>query len=418
MKINKQIYLFSSVYLTSMSSSKSKSRDSKKKKPDSDDESEPKKKKNKKDVKKEEKTKTKEVKKEEVKKESKKEEEVKKEAKEEVKKEAKEEVKKEAKKEDVKKEEVKKEVKKEAKEEVKKEVKKEAKKEEVKKIEKVVSLKEFIFNLLKTETDIEEKVCNELLSKYISEFEKCFTHKSIDPVNNYEYYELMGDSVVAPAVLQYCSAKFPNFKNANGVKFLARQKMLIANKLYLSNMAHSLGFDKYIRFSEEDKSIQIQRRDENIRDKKIVSNSLKEDCFEAFVGCLMMCVNEYIPNKDLGIVCGLKFVKKQLDKIKIPSTREELWDSKSIIKEIFDRRKHTHKEDKLWYTFEESKIGSGDSEHTLYTCTVHVIVEGREQAIGMGSDPKKSVSEQKAADQAMKTLKSLGIDVNKQFKPK
>ena len=47
----------------------------------------------------------------------------------------------------------------------------------------------------------------------MKEFTKSFTHKSIDPVHNYEYYETLGDVTSNKIVVWYFHRRFPDLFN-------------------------------------------------------------------------------------------------------------------------------------------------------------------------------------------------------------
>ena len=171
-----------------------------------------------------------------------------------------------------------------------------------------------------------------ILSKDNIYFEKyccVFTHKSVNKLHNYEYYELLGDQTMNKIILFYLKDKFPFLGNAEGIKVLSRLKINLVSKLTYSKWAEDLGFLPFISCDEE------------IRKKS--ANSLLEDVLEAFCG-----LSEIIADKEVKGYTGLyfisKFVEQLLDTTSISLEYTSLYDSVTRLKELFDKyNSHTYK---------------------------------------------------------------------------
>ena len=74
--------------------------------------------------------------------------------------------------------------------------------------------------------------------KVIDTYEKAFTHKTFDPVNNYECFEFLGDGTVNNSVGWYLYNKFPEYANSiNPSEVLTRAKITIIQARSLANFA-------------------------------------------------------------------------------------------------------------------------------------------------------------------------------------
>jgi dsRNA-specific ribonuclease len=173
--------------------------------------------------------------------------------------------------------------------------------------------------------NIKEKYVNILLSdENILFFSKAFTNKSAYPElpeYNYEVFEQMGDLTANKFIVNYMYKKFPQLDCPTCVKIVARLRINYGAKQSFYEIANSLGFWDFIRADEETK-----------KNKK----KLLEDVFEAFFG-----VTELILDSVFTIGVGYAICYSILENIfnkKIISLRyEDLYDSKTILKQLFDK---------------------------------------------------------------------------------
>jgi len=158
------------------------------------------------------------------------------------------------------------------------------------------------------------------------EFTKAFTHKSIDPVENYEFYEILGDSTTNKVVVWYFIRRFPEvFNDAKGkggnmgpVAIMARLKQNGVSKSTYSQFSETLQFWDFIRRSEE----------ENKNRRKLM-----EDVFEAFCGCLELLVDTKV-TEHCGYGIIYKIMKTLMDSTEVSLERKDLYDPKSRLNEI------------------------------------------------------------------------------------
>ena len=176
----------------------------------------------------------------------------------------------------------------------------------------------------------------ELSSKYIDlltddsamiEFTKSFTHKSVSPVDNYEFYEIVGDATTNKVVVLYFVRRFPElFNEAKGkggnmgpVGVMARLKQNGISKKTYSKFADSLGFWKFARYNV----------DEHQKDK----TKILEDIFESFCGCLELLIDIRVTMHS-GYCIIYKIMKTLMDELEIKLDRESLYDAKSRLNEV------------------------------------------------------------------------------------
>lgn len=183
------------------------------------------------------------------------------------------------------------------------------------------SFKEFIYKFLKR-SKLKRKYMKELTSPVnMKIYESVFTHISIDPDNNYEFYEILGDVTLNKCIVWYIKDRFPMLQNALGVKIIARLRINMVSKKNFSIISQKMGFLPYIRADEEHKSTKL--------------SSLLEDVFEAFFGATEFIIDRMI---SVGSGYGIcyQLLKSILDEEYISLKYEDLYDPITRLKETFD----------------------------------------------------------------------------------
>jgi dsRNA-specific ribonuclease len=167
-------------------------------------------------------------------------------------------------------------------------------------------------------------------------YEAAFTHKSIDPISNYERFEILGDITCNKFLVWYFSRRFPKLFSTQGVKIIAELRIKYGSKIIFSPLALELGFMPYISA--------IQGEFE------MSETSLREDVFEAFIGVteyiLDIRSNEIVKTKrnSGNIIVGVGYaicydiLKVVFDSKDIDISYQGLHSPVSRLKEIFDRR--------------------------------------------------------------------------------
>jgi dsRNA-specific ribonuclease len=164
-------------------------------------------------------------------------------------------------------------------------------------------------------------------------YSHAFTHKSIHPENNYEYYEWMGDSTANNCVCWYLTTRFPQLKKPKAVKILARLKINLGSKKTFYELSQKLGFWDYISAGEE----QIKRNGEftTIIVKQVKKKDLLEDTLEAFIGVTQTLIDTHL-KEGAGFRFCYNFIKRLYDETDISLAYTDLYDAKTRLKEMFD----------------------------------------------------------------------------------
>ena len=115
----------------------------------------------------------------------------------------------------------------------------------------------------------------------ITYYERAFTHKSYDPINNYEFLEFLGDGTVNNCTKWYISRKFNEYDlTLQPQEPLSRLMITIVQNKTLADLAFKMGFWAYLRSS-------MSQRQSDMKD-------MLEDMFESFIGTTQWVIDEYI----------------------------------------------------------------------------------------------------------------------------
>lgn len=226
-------------------------------------------------------------------------------------------------------------------------------------------------------------------------YSQIFTHPSIDPQNNYEFYEILGDSSANRSIVWYLSRRFPQLNCPEGVKIMARLKIHLVSKQTFYTLAESLGFWPFISATVDERQTKM---------KKIL-----EDVFEAFIGATELMLDEKI-RRGVGNAVTYNIIASLFDDLEISLDYNVLFDAKTRLKEIFD-------------LFSKRGIGKLEYESLrddklFNTVVFQVTPEGKRIQIGSAKASLKIDAEQRAAEVAIRTLAQRGISkpVPEEFK--
>lgn len=187
-------------------------------------------------------------------------------------------------------------------------------------------LREFITSLLREYPKLSMKNIEKILTNdSMEQFKKAFTTPDADPNNNYEFYEMLGDSTSNNCIVWYFQRRF--FKNVelittskgtmSPLAIMGRLKQEGASVRQFSKFSNQLGFLPYITMT-------------NIEYEK--PTKILEDVFESFIGCLVYHVEKTF-GLHTGMTIAYPFIEKLFDKENISITKEKLYDAKSILNE-------------------------------------------------------------------------------------
>jgi dsRNA-specific ribonuclease len=172
---------------------------------------------------------------------------------------------------------------------------------------------------------------------------QAMTHPYFEPIENYEWFEMMGDAILNKCMVYYINHRYPFLHNHQGVKVIARLKINLVSKKTFADISCRLGLPKYIRFRD------------NL--PKVNPKSLFEDVLESFFG-----VTEWLMDKhfDMGsghVVC-YRILKRIMDSIPISLKYEDLFDNITRLKETFDMYKM-----QLWGHIRYENVRDDNGQH-------------------------------------------------------
>ena len=158
----------------------------------------------------------------------------------------------------------------------------------------------------------------------MKQFGNAFTSELVDEQNNYQVFEQLGDLSGNKFIVGYMYRRFPQLRNSRCVKIVARLRINYGAKESFSKIAGKLDFWKYITAPID------------LRKRKM--KPLLEDVFEAFLGALEMILDDAI-RIGVGYAVVYDILKILFDEIPISLKYEDLYDSKTRLKELFDAYK-------------------------------------------------------------------------------
>ena len=228
---------------------------------------------------------------------------------------------------------------------------------------------------------------NAFTSNSVTAYIDSSTGKIVEDKNsgdNYEIYEKLGDGVFDNFIGWYAFRRFGHLNTVKQVKVLHIIRSKYGSKKEFAPIAEKLGFWPFISAS----LYQI-----NTKKKKLL-----EDVFEAFLGA-----TSYILDKNfrygVGYAICYDILANIFDEIQISTEFQELVDSVTKLKEIFDKKKI---EGDLFYDYIK-----GDK---FIKVNVFRIVLGKYIQIGKGVAAIKADAKQNAAQNALEYLKSIGVE--------
>ena len=181
--------------------------------------------------------------------------------------------------------------------------------------------KKFIRFLLKF-SNLKESEIDILLDNGMQVYAQAFTHPTAHLHVNYEFLEFLGDLTLNKAIGWVMARKFPQLHQPNGVKVMARLKIQLVSKMVFSSVADRLHFlpfissDAYARNFEKESTL--------------------EDCFEAFFGATEMLIDLHYAS-GAGYATCYSMIEQFMRSVPISLKFEDLYDSKTRLKELFDK---------------------------------------------------------------------------------
>ena len=232
-----------------------------------------------------------------------------------------------------------------------------------------------------------------------------FTSELVDPDNNYQVLEMIGDLSGNKFIVNYMYERFPQLDCAEGVKVVARLRINYGAKESFCEIARKLGFWPFISATND------------LRQRKM--KPLLEDVFEAFLGA-----TERILDKRRRVGVGYAIVHDILtsifDDMNISLRYEDLYDSKTRLKELFDMHESSigplvYKENKremimqsTAYRVKGGKYAEKVDNNGNISVNKKKIIGGQYIKLGEGSASLKADAQQNAATAALDFLNKQG----------
>jgi dsRNA-specific ribonuclease len=256
--------------------------------------------------------------------------------------------------------------------------------------------KDFIRGLV-SRGNLTEKYINILTGKEgMDLYSMVFTNPTADPQNNYEMMEMVGDATCNTCLVWYFFRKYPNLNNKEGVKIIAKLKIFYAATKTFFRIAERYGFMPFISARE--------KRLFHLREKTM------EDCFEAFFGATAYLLDTYV-RVGVGYAICYEIFKSFFDELVIETRYYRLVDNITKLKELSDSHPVLPRTGsrimRIEYVkggFEKKAVGG-----LVVMNAVAQLENGSKVTIGEGKASKGPVAKQKAAQNALRSLKSVGI---------
>ena len=246
-------------------------------------------------------------------------------------------------------------------------------------------------------------------SEAMSIYGSAFTSDLVDPDNNYQVLEQLGDVAGNKFIVGYMYDRFPQLNCSEGVAVVARLRINYGAKQSFSEIARKLGFWVFSSATND------------LRQRKM--KSLLEDVFEAFLGA-----TERILDKRKRVGVGSAIVHDILaaifDEIDISLRYEDLYDAKTRLKELFDVHESSlgplvykeRKNDLITFStvfrVHGGKYAEKIGDDGNSTVNKKKIIGGKYTPIGEGSAALKADAQQNAAAVALATLSRQGWKKN------
>lgn len=258
--------------------------------------------------------------------------------------------------------------------------------------------KDFIMSLI-ARGNVTEKYIDILTGKEgMDLYSMVFTNPTADPQNNYEMMEMVGDATCNTCLVWYFFNKYPNLNNKEGVKIIAKLKIFYAATKTFFMIAEKYGFMQFISARE--------KRLFHLREKTM------EDCFEAFFGATAYLLDTHI-RQGVGFAICYDIFKSFFDELIIETRYFRLVDNITKLKELadshplFPSRPAPSRIMRIEYVkgaFEKKAIGG-----LVVMAAVLHLENGQKVQIGEGKASKGPVAKQRAAQDALRRLKSMRI---------
>nr|WNL49845.1 ribonucleaseIII [Marseillevirus sp.] len=274
--------------------------------------------------------------------------------------------------------------------------------------------------------------------KNLAKFRVAFTHKTVqtNDKNNYELYELVGDSLVNAAILGFIRTKRPEITD---VETLTRIKHYIQSRSFLSLLAFQNGYFEHVTVGEEFAKTILEgaeKRRRHDREQRVMSDDtrhkisalgeealqnetfskLMTDLYEAMCGVISSLTEEMTKVPGMGYIPVYQLTSNFLERSNIELTYENIVDPVTRLKETYQKVRYTTEsgEKKIWNLSEleeKEKLPDGNFKVTIYGWfgkTKNPAIEKKQVlAFGVAKDVKKARLQ--AAERGLAALPKYGL---------
>ena len=237
----------------------------------------------------------------------------------------------------------------------------------------------FIINFLMTRGNLKKSEA-EKYTQDMNLFIQAVTHDSVTPTDltfNYEMLEHLGDETVNKCATWYLKNRFPQImrRGDKGVSLFSSQRAILKAKPKLAEFCQRIGLAQFIRYRKLEyefykEGSSLQNTGKFIEQKNIKSivmdNSMKEDAFEAFFAAIEMSIDNTEGMIGVGYSVVFKILSSIFDEEIISIYLYDLIDYKTQLKEIFDKRRNTYKDQETY-----QKVKTEDATNISLEISIH-----------------------------------------------
>lgn len=172
-------------------------------------------------------------------------------------------------------------------------------------------------------------------------FQRALTHPSASATDNYEFLEFYGDSIVNLAIVTHLVQRFPEHQTPAGVKIFARLKINLVSRKSLAGLSLDLGLHAHVRVGKGSR-FKVAKGTANVTTLNLQTMRILEDVFEALFGAIVIVIDKaFVPG--VGNAVATKIIDSLLEPVNLSIRREDLFDAKTRLKELFDSFPHIGK---------------------------------------------------------------------------
>lgn len=243
--------------------------------------------------------------------------------------------------------------------------------------------------------NIKDKYLNSILltDNNMVKFKEAFTQENYFadlPKYNYEVYEQLGDLTINKFIVNYIYHRYPQLCCSTCVKIVARLRINYGSVDNLSVLSENLGFLPHI----------------NAHITKDNKEKILEDVFEAFFGVVEKILDDHYTT-GVGYAFCYNILENIFNELPISLEYYDLYDSKTILKELFQRDERLKE---FTHVFEYNKYNSTGKikiKKNIHNRSIgaDLFSDNQEIARGTGTDKKKT--EQQTCKNALIFLKSV-----------